>query len=126
MRHPEARDLASAYGASVDLPRGGEAPECSRVVAARVRKARGRMRQRNPQGCSNGQLPAEALKPLLQLEDTARRLWETTLERRQLTLRGGLKVLRTARTIADLAGEREVGMAAIAEAFSYRTFDQLV
>jgi magnesium chelatase family protein len=84
------------------------------------------MRQRNPQGCSNGQLPAEALKPILQLENTARRLWESTLERRQLTLRGGLKVLRTARTIADLAGEREVGMAAIAEAFSYRTFDQLV
>jgi len=116
MRHPEARDLA----------REGEAPECSRVVAARVRRARGRMRQRNSQGCSNGRLPAEALKPILQLEDTARKLWETTLERRQLTLRGGLKVLRTARTIADLAGEREVGMAAIAEAFSYRTFDQLV
>jgi magnesium chelatase family protein len=125
MRHPEARDLACAYGASADLSRGAEAPECSRVVAARVRRARGRMRQRNPQGCSNGRLPAETLKPILQLEDNARTLWESTLERRQLTLRGGLKVLRTARTIADLAGKREVGTAAIAEAFSYRTFDQM-
>jgi len=125
MRHPEALDLASAYGAGADLVRGGEEPECSQVVAGRVRRARGRMRQRNPQGCSNGRLPSEALKPILQLEEGARRLWESTLERRQLTLRGGLKVLRVARTIADLAGQREVGTSAIAEAFSYRTFDQL-
>ncbi len=123
MRHTDAQDLASAYGA--DHPRGEEAPECSRVVAARVRRARRRMCQRNPQGCCNGRLPAEALRPILQLEGNARSLWETTLERRKLTLRGGLKVLRTARTIADLAGEQEVGMAAIAEAFSYRTFDQM-
>jgi magnesium chelatase family protein len=53
-------------------------------------------------------------------------LWERTLERRQLTLRGGLKVLRLARTIADLADQPGVDGAAIAEAFSYRTFDQLV
>lgn len=124
MRHPEARDLASAYGGATALPLGAVA-ESSRLVAARVRAARGRMRQRNPQGCSNGLLPAEALRPILQLEESARRLWETTLERRQLTLRGGLKVLRVARTIADLTGQEQVERNAIAEAFSYRTFDQL-
>ena len=125
MRHPEARDLASAYGGSTALPFGGAVVESSRQVAGRVRAARGRMRQRNPQGCSNGLLPAEALRPILQLEESARRLWETTLERRQLTLRGGLKVLRVGRTIADLAGKEQVERDAIAEAFSYRTFDQL-
>jgi magnesium chelatase family protein len=125
MRHPEARDLASAYGGSTTLPFGGAVVENSQLVATRVRAARGRMRQRNPQGCSNGLLPAEALRPILQLEESARRLWETTLERRQLTLRGGLKVLRVARTIADLAGQEQVERDAIAEAFSYRTFDQL-
>jgi len=125
MRHPEARDLASAYGGSTALPFGGAVVESSRQVAGRVRAARGRMRQRNPQGCSNGLLPAEALRPILQLEESARRLWETTLERRQLTLRGGLKVLRVGRTIADLAGKEQVEREAIAEAFSYRTFDQL-
>jgi magnesium chelatase family protein len=34
-------------------------------------------------------------------------------------------VLRVARTIADLAGQEQVERDAIAEAFSYRTFDQL-
>jgi magnesium chelatase family protein len=60
------------------------------------------------------------------MEDTARTLWENTLEKRQLTMRGGLKVLRLARTIADLADQPQVERAAIAEAFSYRSFDELL
>ena len=40
-------------------------------------------------------------------------------------MRGGLKVLRLARTIADLAEQPRVERGAIAEAFSYRTFDAL-
>ncbi|MFN6339359.1 MAG: YifB family Mg chelatase-like AAA ATPase [Cyanobacteriota bacterium] len=126
MRHPEARELAHVVGPSEGGAAGAAAVETSRVVAARVRAARARMRRRNPQGCGNGLLPAEALRPLLQLEEGAQSLWETTLQRRQLTLRGGLKVLRLARTIADLAGRDQVDRAAIAEAFSYRTFDQMV
>ena len=126
MRQPEARELASAYGSPTAHSSEAEAPETSRVVASRVRVARGLMRQRNPEGCSNGRLPAEALPSILGLETSARQLWETMLDRRQLTLRGGLKVLRLARTIADLEGLEQVELAAIAEAFSYRTFDQLV
>jgi magnesium chelatase family protein len=124
MRHPEARDLAQVLGRP--SAHASEATsESSRTVAARVREARARMRLRNPEGCGNGLLPAEGLRSVLRLEEGAQTLWETTLERRQLTLRGGLKVLRLARTIADLAGQEQVGRAAIAEAFSYRTFDQL-
>lgn len=126
MRHPQAKDVANAFRPHPPLAQGEGGVETTRVVAARVRTARTLMRQRNPNGCSNGQLPGEALRPILQLEDSAQSLWETTLERRQLTLRGGLKVLRVARTIADLAGQPQVERAAIAEAFSYRTFDQLI
>ncbi|MEB3334899.1 MAG: YifB family Mg chelatase-like AAA ATPase [Cyanobacteriota bacterium] len=126
MRHPEAKDLASVYGCGGDTPVGSARVESSREVAARVCAARRRMRHRNPDGCGNGHLPAKDLATVLQLGERARQLWERTLERRQLTLRGGLKVLRLARTIADLADQPEVERTAIAEAFSYRTFDQLV
>jgi magnesium chelatase family protein len=125
MRHPDARDLAQVVGQRVERAPGDGAREDSRTVAIRVRAARARMRQRNPQGHGNGLLPAEALGPVLRLEEGAQSLWEATLERRRLTLRGGLKVLRLARTIADLADQEQVGRAAIAEAFSYRTFDQM-
>jgi magnesium chelatase family protein len=125
MRHPEARELARVVGQAIGPTPAEGVWETSRTVAARVRAARARMRRRNPRGCGNGVLPAEGLGPVLLLEDGAQTLWEATLERRQLTLRGGLKVLRLARTIADLAGQERVGRAAIAEAFSYRTFDQL-
>ena len=125
VRHPRAEDLASIYGRPVGLD-SGASEESSRVVAGRVRAARQRMRQRNPEGCGNGLLPAKDLGSLLDLEENARSLWESTLERRQLSVRGGLKVLRLARTIADLADQPRVERAAIAEAFSYRTFDQLI
>jgi magnesium chelatase family protein len=124
VRHPRAEDLAGVYGRPEALPLA--AVESSPTVAARVRAARRRMRSRNPDGCGNGLLSAKDLAAILAMEDSARSLWETTLERRQLTVRGGLKVLRLARTIADLANQPRVERAAIAEAFSYRTFDQLV
>jgi magnesium chelatase family protein len=125
VRHPRAEDLAHVYGRVEALPRE-MAVESSLTVAARVRVARLRMRSRNPDGCGNGLLPAKDLATVLDMEDSARTLWETTLERRQLSVRGGLKVLRLARTIADLADQPRVERAAIAEAFGYRTFDQLV
>jgi len=125
VRHPRAVDLASVYSRPEGLPQGA-AEETSRTVAIRVRGARQRMRHRNPDGCGNGLLPAKNIASVLDLEESARKLWESTLETRQLTVRGGLKVLRLARTIADLAEQPRVERAAIAEAFSYRTFDQLM
>ena len=123
MRHPRAVDLAGVCGGPEAIPR--DAMESSAVVGARVRAARQRMRSRNPGGCGNGLLSAKDLGSTLALEEDARTLWESTLERRGLSMRGGLKVLRLARTIADLAEQPRVERSAIAEAFSYRTFDQL-
>ncbi|MFN9644561.1 MAG: YifB family Mg chelatase-like AAA ATPase [Cyanobacteriota bacterium] len=125
MRHPRAEDLAAVYGGLEGLPLEATS-ETSRTVAARVRAARRRMRSRNPDGCSNALLAAKDLGTTLAMEDGARALWESTLDKRQLTMRGGLKVLRLARTIADLADQPQVERAAIAEAFSYRTFDELI
>ncbi len=100
---------------------GGEASTAE--VAARVLLARERMRQRNPDGCINADLPTGQMAAALELEDGALALWERALAGRRLTARGGERLLRVARTICDLAGQRRVNAAAVAEAIAFRSFD---
>jgi magnesium chelatase family protein len=123
MRRPSPQDLAS-----LGLPSSGNrtdaaAPEGSATVAQRVRQARRRMERRNPGGCANAALPAEALAEVLAMDEGARGMWEAALEARHLSARSALRMLRVARTIADLHGQRTLGEGAIAEALTYRSFD---
>jgi magnesium chelatase family protein len=120
MRRAEARELAGGYRTAPT-----ERPEGSGPVAARVQAARQRMVRRNPGGCSNGQLPSAALREVVQLEAPALDLWERALDQRKLTARGGERVLRVARTIGDLQGHTQVSPVAVAEALTYRSFDQV-
>lgn len=122
MRRPEAQDLGGAYRQGAQQrPPGGEA---SAVVAQRVAAARQRMAQRNPAGAANGQLDGPALAAIVNPEPDALELWERAISQRRLSARGAERVLRVARTIADLASEATVSGAAIAEALSYRSFDR--
>jgi magnesium chelatase family protein len=125
MRRPQARELAGPYRASSPgaCPGEGEKAEATPAVAERVRQARQRMKARNPGGHSNAQVPASLLRRTLHLEPSALDLWERALFCRQLTPRGGQRVLRVARTISDLAGRKRIDTPAIAEALSYRSFD---
>jgi magnesium chelatase family protein len=83
------------------------------------------MAARNPDGLANAELPAKQLKRLLNIEAKALQLWEAAIGQRQLTARSAERLLRVAQTITDLDGGREIGMVAIAEALSYRSFDQV-
>ncbi len=122
MRRPEARDLGGAYREPTQpLHPAGEA---SAVVAQRVAAARQRMGQRNRAGAANGQLEGPALAAVVNPEPEALALWERAISQRRLSARGAERVLRVARTIADLASAERVSGAAIAEALSYRSFDQ--
>ncbi|MFZ0408417.1 MAG: YifB family Mg chelatase-like AAA ATPase [Cyanobium sp.] len=129
MRRPPARELAdgiipgSSRSATPGVAGAQEQPESSAMVALRVRRARARMAARNPGGSCNAQMAAEALPRVLALELPGRQLWERAMEQRRLSARGGMRLLRVARTIADLAGEASVGPAAIAEALTFRSFD---
>ncbi len=119
VRRPDARDLGELV-----RPGDGAAVESSAVVAARVARARQRMLARNPGNVSNGRLDGEPLAAVVELEKQALRLWERALSQRRLSARAALRVLRVARTIADLQGQAGVDGPAIAEALSYRSFDQ--
>jgi magnesium chelatase family protein len=92
--------------------------EASAAVARRVLAARHRMLER--QGALNAALAGAELRRSAALTSGAHRLAHELIGRLRLTGRGYERVLRVARTVADLAGERGVGEAQLAEAAAYR------
>jgi magnesium chelatase family protein len=96
------------------------AGEPSAPVRGRVARARAVAvdRQRMP----NAMLEAGALDRHAALDDAGRALLSTAIERLALSARAVPRLLRLARTIADLAGEPRVAAVHVAEAVGYRRF----
>jgi magnesium chelatase family protein len=88
--------------------------ETTAAVAARVAQARVVQQQR--QGCTNAQLSSSALDTHLHAEPAALQFLQTAAERLGWSGRLLHRSLKVARSIADLAGEPRVGVAAVAEA----------
>jgi magnesium chelatase family protein len=92
--------------------------ETTAVVTARVAAARERAIAR--QGCANAELTAAAIETHCALDDTARNLLQRAAARLGWTGRGLHRVLKVARTIADLAGSERIRSIHIAEAMQWR------
>ena len=92
--------------------------EPSAVVAARVAAARTRAVAR--QGVANAQLPPQDLAARAVLQPAARTLLERSAERLGWSARSFHRVLRVARTVADLAAAEPIAAAHVAEAIQLR------
>ncbi len=94
-------------------------------AAVRARVAAAYRRQVARQGGSNARMHDAAVKRLcvLSREDTA--LLHRVVERLGLSARALNRVLKVARTIADLAGEERIARAHLLEAIAYRSMDKL-
>ena len=100
-----------------------DAGEASATVRARVELARERQRERYRgfgAAMSNGRVPGRWLELETLIDGDARELLATAAERLGLSARGYHRVLRVARTIADLDGERAIRSSCVAEALRYR------
>ena len=98
------------------------ASESSAEVAARVEAAQSRQHAR--QGCINARLEASALDRHVAATPAALALLGRATQRLALSARAWHRVLRVARTIADLAGLERVDVAHVAEAVSLRQLDR--
>ena len=107
-----------------DMVAPGEA-EPSATVAARVEKARERQRQRyleagHPDTFTNAAASAALIEQVANPDKESQALLLQAAERFSLSARAYHRVLKVARTLADLAGVEKVGRPHIAEALSYR------
>lgn len=104
----------------LDLPASGAD---SSVIAARVAAARERQAERfraHPGMRQNADLEGALLDRATALPEAARSLLTNAADRFGLSARGYHRVLRVARSIADLDGAETVSRDHVAEALSYR------
>ena len=105
--------------------------EPSANVQARVEAARERQRERfdNRQSamdnrpssiiCNADMRPAQ-IRQFCQLDETSNALMRSAMNQMQLSARAYHRVLKLARTIADLSGEEQIAPTHLAEALQYR------
>jgi magnesium chelatase family protein len=96
--------------------------EGTKEVRCRVEAARSRMAGR--QGKANGQLAPREVEKFCGAQDEAVALLKQAIARLNLSARAYHRVLKLARTIADLADETAIGVAHMAEAIQYRRLDR--
>ncbi len=102
--------------------------ESSATVRERVQKARAIAVQRFTNETSvrcNAQMQSRHLSKWCQLDDSARNLLEAAIRKLGLSARASDRILKVARTIADLAGDENLQPNHVAEAIQYRTIDRM-
>src|SRR5918999_2181477 len=100
--------------------------ESSAAIRARINAARALQQQRYAADglfCNAQMLPTHT-RTFCRLDVGGRQLLESAMGRLGLSARGYDRVLKVARTIADLAGAEAIGAEHVAEAVQYRSLDR--
>jgi magnesium chelatase family protein len=116
---PVPRELLLAGPQRSDRGNAGDVAPVSPTVATAAAHAR----QRTRQGCLNAELPGSAVLAHAALDTAGRTLLAQAVGQFGLSARSTHRILRTARTIADMAAEERVLHAHLGEALSYRALD---
>jgi magnesium chelatase family protein len=119
--------------------RGGAAAEGSEQIRARVlatrelqharfgqagERTKGSAKAASRQIFANSQMNTSQIRAYCELSSDAERLLERAMQQQGLSARAHDRILKVARTIADLGGEQDIAVKHIAEAIQYRTLDR--
>ena len=110
-----------------DLSGTNDPEEPSALIRARVERAREIQRDRfkgRPGVRANAHMTARDIRQYCRLHSEADELLRAAMSRLALSARAYHRVLKIARTIADLAGCSELEPAHVAEAIQYRALDR--
>jgi magnesium chelatase family protein len=92
-------------------------------MAARERQ-RQRFKKAGEKIYSNAQMTTRQVRAHCELGADAERLLERAMQQQGLTARAHDRILKVARTIADLGGADQLAVPHLAEAIQYRTLDR--
>ena len=101
--------------------RAGEVTDSSADMLERVERARAIQASR---GCTNSRMPARLVRKLCMLDDSGERTLEMAMRRLSLSARAHDRILKVARTVADLDNAEGIAAKHIAEAIQYRSLDR--
>lgn len=106
--------------------RGKEKAETSASVKARINKVRAIQAERfkNDGIRTNSEMTSAHLEKYCALDKDGERLLEKAFERLNLSARGTTRILKVARTIADIEGAENIQAKHVAEAIQYRGLDR--
>lgn len=101
--------------------------EPSAAIKQRTTNSRSIQRQRleKDQITANSQMPHQLVRKYCALDSEGERLLKTAVETLGLSARAHDKILKVARTIADLGGYENIQTSHLAEAIGYRTLDKV-
>jgi magnesium chelatase family protein len=110
--------------------RGAAEPEGSAQIRARVERARETQLKRfssvtKNRIYSNAQMTARHIRTFCELSSDCERLLERAMTQQGLTARAHDRILKVARTVADLEGAQVIEAKHIAEAIQYRSLDRV-
>jgi magnesium chelatase family protein len=106
---------------------GSAKGEKSELIRERVIQAR-KLQKHRFQGqnglLTNATMPSRQVRDHCQLDHESSQLLEQAMEQLNFSARAYDRILKVARTLADLGGEPDIGPAQIMEAIQYRTLDR--
>ncbi|PSW20027.1 ATP-binding protein [Photobacterium swingsii] len=124
--------LLDRFDMSIEIPllprgtlaEGGDRGEPTAVIQARVLQARQLMVERSDK--VNALLSTRELDRYCGLAKADATFLETALHQLGLSIRAYHRIIKVARTIADLAGDSQISRCHLAEALGYRAMDRLL